>query len=373
MFIQKAKLLSKLGCRYFCTANLAEPVLELKHHYGQNGLLKTSFTKSEIDIKIKTIWEDYALLSFYGAANPKELTYSEDASEQMFFLSDENATRSLPVDKLIADITEYYNIDLTTLGSVEYEKSDVSSKTIGNVRVAVPNNGKIIKLSKVKSENTEILTANSKIQIDSYLEAYLMKLETRGDLVAKRIGISGHANIRNLNGGEFKISSIYTGLGQKHEALLKGTTEKGQSYQENLKNHITNLSSWLHFESQGGNVVINNHQGPLLMDLEDANVLIERLSASNFVIQGRDSKANIHIYSMQGDGIINLANSELRLSVEENLPINIFFSEEAEFFEGTADSNRPTLHLTNKKLMTSFSRQKSKYSFTFGARERPRP
>lgn len=112
---------------------------------------------------------------------------------------------------MVAEIPEYYSLDLSTTGNIEFIKGDVSSKLCGNARFNLRNKGSKLKASKIKSEFFTAEVHDGSFEISSYLESADFKFKTSNSLVnLKKVGLSGNGLIE-MAAGSLECGSFYCG------------------------------------------------------------------------------------------------------------------------------------------------------------------
>ena len=363
---------------FFCsTSELTKnpPIYEAKHSFGQAGTLNTEIKNINLDIHLKTIWEDYAALKLYSNhANLGDFLnftenerncYLEDSPLPATFEQKENSL-------LIAEIPEYYSLNLTNRGSVGFVKAEVSSKLCGNVKLNLLNEQSKFFASKIKSEFFEAKIKKGNFDISTFLESAEFSLLSEAlNVNIKRLGISHFANLE-LGNGILDIGSIYVGTftprGRKPEERpkviaisneMKGIEEISQDLTQDIKEHN-------HINVTGKKLKLNvgNWQGPTVIDVEEADLNFKNYEGEKFVVKADSGEITLNLSRLGSEGLIYMNSGNLKLFIEEELKINIFSYRKKELVGADLNFGGPNLVLyLGDNVNLTFERTKKKSFF----------
>ena len=375
-----SRLSNKLPSHYnFCSQKIYDellsktPFLELKHIYGQAGTIKCKIDKIKLNILLQTIWEDYAHLKFYtsteSSLDEKDLTILSDnfrsyqlegVKNEVFSFDDELINKNPQIKEtlayqnfdLLAQIPEYFSLDLTNSGSIYAVKADVSSKIIGNLNLKTTGKDSHIHLRSIKTEFCDISVEEGDLKIANYLEAYNGRINIpKGSIDIKRVAISNTLDIIQSD-GNINLGACY--IGQQFLKSPSNSVNK-LSYDKSIQENLTNLENFIrqfpHLSLTCSNSKINikNFQGYGLINLEKCELKINNFSPKTACIYGKECDFEVNLSELEGDSMIIVDNGELKLNLLKGLAVNIYFINEQIYYQNSLNLDTPKLLVLSQK------------------------
>jgi len=334
-------------------------VFEKKHQYGQAGTLHTNLQYNKIKIHLKTIWEDYALLKLYSQSKDlgNKLSFREE--ENNCYLEDTEPSQDQKEAYLLAEIPEYYSLDIKNRDSVGFVKGDVSSKLFGNANLELTDPGNEFQASKIKSEYFDVKINKGAFKISSFLESAQFNLNCHeGNLDIKRLGLSGTGEFQ-VEKGTLNIGSLYCGYhfaqkGEDAEARSINISNDMKSIEEMINDLRERIKQTQHTKIVGQdiNVNITHLQGNTIIESEAGNYNLPNLESELLVLKLTKGEIKLTLSKLRSEGIIYLKDGTLNLGIDPNTRINIYLSKEQRFIGKGFESGLPILvvHIENGKL-----------------------
>ncbi|KAL4442646.1 hypothetical protein ABPG74_007048 [Tetrahymena malaccensis] len=338
------------------------PYFDFKYGFGQGGKLIMRMNKSNYNLVLHTLWEDYSEVNIFrqnrqtNLGPPAYLIEENGDGGREAFFSDEtyNANQiQNELFKVYARIPEYYSYDIEVNGPITHENTQaVSSKIYGDVRAITPFS---FKAKKVKTEVCEIKASD--IHVDTYLESFRAQVTSDKDIRMKKCAISGYATINLKQQGEISISSLYTNPERRPQNIF---CEENPFNFIQLKNKITNMvesTPHITINSNKGNIILGASHGTAKITAQEGNIQIDTLSNQQAVIKTHKGHVKAHIYSIVKDSYIE--GDSIELTVEQSFKQNLYLINAGEYF-GEQKQDQPTLFVKGQispdaiQISTSF-------------------
>jgi len=351
----------------------AAPVIyEAKHSYGQAGILNSALENVNTDVQFKTIWEDHALLklhSHYPALN-NYLDFTED--EKHCYLKDKALPETLKnIEKglIIAEIPEYYSLNLVNRGSIGFVTSEVSSKLCGNVNVKLLDDGSKFAAKKIKAEFFETHINKGGFEISTFLESAQFYLTSKDiNINVKRFGISSTADI-DVEKGKMDFGSIYIGnygpgkVQQKARTKAVNVSNEMESVEKICDNlgHVIKEGNYLGIVADELKLDVGHMQGPAVIRVDQGDINLTSYEGEQFLLKVNEGNITLNL-SNCAEGLVSLNQGTLKLMVDVKFEVNLYSYRERKYIGEQFVPGRPVVLLNlgeNVKFTLERSERKS--------------
>lgn len=352
------------------TSDLISPqnlIASFKHGYGQAGTLNTKISNLNTSIHLKTIWEDHANISVYSKDPSIKNNLSFREEEKNCYLEDSQLGISESKSVIVAEIPEYYGLNLTNSGTVEFVKGDVSSKLCGNVSAKMSGSHADLSMSKIKGEYFHLDTEGS-LKISTYLESADFALNGKNSKIdIKRLGLSGNGRVKYSN-GEISIGSVYCGTYSAHASPAEpviSLTNESQSSQDLLDKVVNEMRKGHYLDISGSmyKYASMNFQSSCFFQGGKSTISLGNTEAQRIVIDMEDGNVSLTLSKLTSEGIIRLKRGSLHLGLEDPSRLNVFLWKEKAFWRGNFVNGRPILIVHAEDVDVKIEQQQKKDFF----------
>jgi hypothetical protein len=357
--------------KFFSTTNdLVSPqhlVALFKHGYGQAGTLNTKISNPKTSIHLKTIWEDHAAISVYSKDPSIKNRLSFREEDKICYLEDSNSGVSEAEAVIVAEIPEYYSLNLANSGDVAFIKGDVSSKLCGNVSANMAGSRGNLSMSKIKGEYFHLNTEGN-FKITSYLEAADFLVNGKNAKIdIKRLGLSGNGRLNYIN-GEISIGSVYCGTYQGHASPAEpviSLTNDTVSSQELLDKVVEQMKKghYLDIAGSGYKFSSTNFQSSCFFRGGKSTISLGNTESQRIVIDMEEGNVSLTVSKLTTEGVIRLKKGSLHLGLEDPNRLNIFLWKEKAFWRGNFVNGRPILVVHAEDASVVIEQQQKKDFF----------
>jgi len=351
----------------------AAPIIyEAKHTYGQAGILNTVIENINTDIHFKTIWEDHALLKLHShhPALNNYLDFTEE--EKHCYLKDTalpGTLKSIEKGLIIAEIPEYYSLNLVNRGSIGFIASEVSSKLCGNVNVKLLDEGSKFAAKKIKAEFFETHINKGGFEISTFLESAQFYLTSKDiNVNVKRFGISSTADI-DVEKGKMDFGSIYIGnygpgkVQQKARSKVVNVSNEMQSVEKICEElgHVIKEGNYLGIVADELKLDVGHMQGPAVIRVDQGDINLISYEGEQFLVKVNEGNIILNL-SNCAEGLVSLNQGNLKLMVDVKFEVNLYSYREKKYIGEEFVPGRPVVLLDlgeNVKLTLERSERKS--------------
>ena len=249
----------------------------------------------------------------------------------------QNVERAL----IVAEIPEYYSINLVNRGSVGFVSSEVSSKLCGNVKVKLLDEGSKFAAKKVKAEFFETHINKGGFEIGTFLESAQFFLTSKDIKVnVKRFGISSTADF-DIEKGDLQFGSIYIGnygpgkVQQKaktHVISVSNEMEPADKIAHDLGNVIKE-GNYMSVVADDLKLDVGHWQGPVVINADKADLNLTSYEGEQFVLKANQGNVVFNL-SNCAEGLISLNEGSLKLLVDEKFDVNLYSYREKKYIGG---------------------------------------
>jgi len=351
----------------------AAPIIyEAKHTYGQAGILNTVIENINTDIHFKTIWEDHALLKLHShhPALNNYLDFTEE--EKHCYLKDTalpGTLKSIEKGLIIAEIPEYYSLNLVNRGSIGFITSEVSSKLCGNVNVKLLDEGSKFAAKKIKAEFFETHINKGGFEISTFLESAQFYLTSKDiNVNVKRFGISSTADF-DVEKGKMDFGSIYIGnygpgkVQQKARNKVVNVSNEMQSVEKICEElgHVIKEGNYLGIVADELKLDVGHMQGPAVIRVDQGDINLTSYEGEQFLVKVNEGNITLNL-SNCAEGLVSLNQGNLKLMVDVKFEVNLYSYREKKYIGEEFVPGRPVVLLDlgeNVKLTLERSERKS--------------
>jgi len=351
----------------------AAPIIyEAKHTYGQAGILNTVIENINTDIHFKTIWEDHALLKLHShhPALNNYLDFTEE--EKHCYLKDTalpGTLKSIEKGLIIAEIPEYYSLNLVNRGSIGFITSEVSSKLCGNVNVKLLDEGSKFAAKKIKAEFFETHINKGGFEISTFLESAQFYLTSKDiNVNVKRFGISSTADF-DVEKGKMDFGSIYIGnygpgkVQQKARNKVVNVSNEMQSVEKICEElgHVIKEGNYLGIVADELKLDVGHMQGPAVIRVDQGDINLISYEGEQFLVKVNEGNIVLNL-SNCAEGLVSLNQGNLKLMVDVKFEVNLYSYREKKYIGEEFVPGRPVVLLDlgeNVKLTLERSERKS--------------
>ena len=168
-------------------------IITHKFYAGQGLHLAINLTKRLYNLKVETIWEDYALLEVEGLTGTKNYILSEEGLKGVIDDSELEENRSEKIE-MVLRVPEYSSYDTKIFGSISHISTFIDSKMRGpRLSIDILSEDSLVSLKYLQTDEANIRNPNGKVEI-STLVAALASVEAKS-LEAKKVMISNKLSI----------------------------------------------------------------------------------------------------------------------------------------------------------------------------------